>query len=513
MRRLVFLLLYSFFAIITQASAVSAAERTISPSLLDSRVPVYGNPYMGWVMEYATIEGLPYPPNHECMQMRPKGSFYPEFEVIELISTWGDIEREEGVFDWSRLDAAFQYWVSKGKRIRLRVSNDDYGPYYSVPRDRLGTPDWLYRRYGIEKQIRSYDGAHGWQFPNVGHAVYQQKLANFLLAMAERYKESPALEVVSLRGYGAWAEWHDGYVFSSEDLKATALRQIIDVWMNAWTGSKKLLSLPVAIDCAGQPWESAFCNSRKNADYAGFKYRLGYDYAMNLPLLTFNKDCVGNCTTPNEYQLLSEAFAKKKLPLIGEFAGFYRDYKNGIGGRSMDFAKDDVFKQRLNYITALGWSCDLHDADAFYAEQKGFINSVMLKLGYRLSLTKVILPSSLVKGKSFRFQHWWRNEGVGRFYGPVALKIYLQNQAGEIAWEGMTKGLDLTGILKDQADIMLSSQFVITNELPAGKYKLKIALVDRLTGLPKIKLANQGRDAQGRYLLGTIKIVGSAMAN
>lgn len=468
---------------------------------------LYGNPYMGWVLEYNTIEGLPYINNHVCRDMGPQGRFYPEFDTIEIFSSWGDIERKEGVFDWSRLDSAINLWVSKGKKIRLRVSTDDLGPYFtSIPQDRMGTPEWVYSLYGVEKDTKAYDGAQGWQFPNVSNPKYQEKVSAFLQAYAKRYRNHESIEIVSLRGFGAWAEWHDGYTFKNLDQKATALRQIIDLWMKAWDGSGKLLSLSISIDCDGADWNSAACNDRKSKDYNGFKYRLGYDHALNIPMLTFNKDCVGACTAPNEYSLLKEAFDSKKLPLIGEFGGFYSDYKKSSNGRTFDFAQKDVFAQRLNFITALGWSCDLHDADDFYQEQKGIINSVMLQLGYRLSISQITLPKVLDSGAAFTMKQSWRNDGVGRFYGAITLKAYLVDSIGNVIWDGVDPNIDLTNCLKENKDLQLSSSFVLPVNINSGTYDLRVALVDSVTGKPKVKLAMDGADSQGRYSLGSITV-------
>lgn len=473
----------------------------------DSSTPLYGNPYMGWVLEYNAIEGLPYLNNHQCRDMGINGKFYPEFDVIEILSSWGDIERQEGILDWSRLDAAIELWSSKGKKIRLRVSNDDLGPYFnSVPRDRLGTPGWLYTKYGIDKQIKTYDGASNWQFPNIAHPTYQIKLKKFLTELAGRYKTHPSIEVVSIRGYGAWGEWHDGYSFRTPDEKVSALRQMIDLWTQAWAGGPQILSLPVSIDCEGADWNSVECNRRKKDNYAGFKNQMGYDHALSIPMLTFNKDCVGACTAPNEYSLLDESFHNKKLPLIGEFGGFYKDYKNNSNGRTFAFAKQDIFKQRLNYITALGWSCDLHDADDFYSEQKSMIDSVMMQLGYRLSVSQVVLPEFLIPGHRFTMNHFWKNEGVGRFYGDVNLKVYLVSQVGDTVWEGNELSFDISDSLKGIPDLEKSSPFLLPKEIPVGSYQLKLAIVEARAGSRPIKLAMNTRDSSGRYLLGAVAV-------
>lgn len=61
----------------------------------------------------------------------------PSVTAGELIAWWGDIEREEGVYDWSRIDANMAAWRAQGKRLDVRLSGAHNGPNYS--------PAWLFR--------------------------------------------------------------------------------------------------------------------------------------------------------------------------------------------------------------------------------------------------------------------------------------------------------------------------------------------------------------------------------
>jgi len=50
------------------------------------------------------------------------------------------------------------------------------------------------------------------------------------------------------------------------------------------------------------------------------------------------------------------------------------------------------------------------------------------------------------------------------------------------------------------------SAIAVPYDLPAGKYQLRVALVCPETGVPKVQLAQEGRQADGWYALGEISV-------
>lgn len=66
----------------------------------------------------------------------------------EAIVWWGDIERQEGVYDWSRLDHEFADWRAAGKRLDVRLATAHNSPFI--------TPQWLYERYHVRRIGRGY---------------------------------------------------------------------------------------------------------------------------------------------------------------------------------------------------------------------------------------------------------------------------------------------------------------------------------------------------------------------
>jgi hypothetical protein len=56
-------------------------------------------------------------------------------------------------------------------------------------------------------------------------------------------------------------------------------------------------------------------------------------------------------------------------------------------------------------------------------------------------------------------------------------------------------------------DIIYDNSVFVPADLPSGDYDLEIAVLDPVSGLPKVKLAIAGVQPDGWYALGRIKIV------
>lgn len=61
----------------------------------------------------------------------------------ELIIWWDDIEHVEGVYDWSVVDAHFDYWGRVGKQLDIRLST-----LHNRPNN---TPQWLFDKYRVRR--------------------------------------------------------------------------------------------------------------------------------------------------------------------------------------------------------------------------------------------------------------------------------------------------------------------------------------------------------------------------
>ena len=88
------------------------------------------------------------------------GETFPEVDAVAIMASWQDIEKSEGVYDFSRLDFAYDYWKAHGKAIQLRVSAESLLWWTGAkPPSGTGIPPYVLGRLpGRKKQTRVDSG-------------------------------------------------------------------------------------------------------------------------------------------------------------------------------------------------------------------------------------------------------------------------------------------------------------------------------------------------------------------
>lgn len=94
------------------------------------------------------------------------------------------------------------------------------------------------------------------------------------------------------------------------------------------------------------------------------------------------------------------------------------------------------------------------------------------------------------------------NTGCAPFYRKYDLALQLASGATAFT---MKTNADVIKWLP--GDTFVDGGVFVPSDLPTGKYSLRLAMLDRLSGLPKIQFANKGRAADGWYDLGVIEVV------
>ena len=99
------------------------------------------------------------------------------------------------------------------------------------------------------------------------------------------------------------------------------------------------------------------------------------------------------------------------------------------------------------------------------------------------------------------FTSWWDNKGVAPCYKNFSLALRLKND-------------EISKILITDADIktwlpgdnLYDNSVLIPSDMPQGRYDLQIGIIAPLSRKPKVKLAISGKQPDGWYHLGKIKI-------
>jgi hypothetical protein len=446
------------------------------------------NPGMGWVaLEEPTYGGHP--------DMGTSGDL-PEVNNISLSTSWALIEVEEGVYDWTLLDQIIDYYTALDKRINFRIATDTL----MLPNTYNGTPQWLFDKYNIPFEMHNYTDPGPVQIYKVvdtRNEDYRRHLSLFLEALAEKYADNDMIDVVEIRGWGNWGEWHSGYEYPTMENRMNSLQDIIDRYIDAFADTNKLLVLSAAWDPMHMPYDS----------YEDYYEWSAFDYLMRIDNATFRRDSGGNLLNyPTDERLLSDFFRSgKRLPLLGEYAsGIGQAYNESFGFDLIGGIDDILFKMRPNYSTVLGWvnSAVAQIVDDGNSELMQRANE---KLGYRLAVDMARIPKEAKQDSTMELMFSFSNSAVGRFWYDFPLKISLINDDGTEAYSYIEDNFDArTFVLGEVTNVY--SQLNIPASLEDGEYTLAVSIVDD-QGRPAVRLgmAKEIEDSM-IYELGEINI-------
>ncbi len=101
-------------------------------------------------------DALPAAPDHGVIHFyEPKETHRPQSDLhdpvvagAEGIFWWNDLEPEEGVYDWSRVDEEIAAWQRGGKRLDIRLGTAHNSPFIA--------PQWLFDRYHVRRIGRGH---------------------------------------------------------------------------------------------------------------------------------------------------------------------------------------------------------------------------------------------------------------------------------------------------------------------------------------------------------------------
>jgi len=116
----------------------------------------------------------------------------------EIYSTWGTIEKSEGVYDWAYIDNLIARHKAAGKKVALRLATANFSINDS--------PDYLYSKYNIRRVVAGY--WENFEKGDKGYILYGTKTTNALsgsysLQMASATKK-PILETGTTHFLDIW---------------------------------------------------------------------------------------------------------------------------------------------------------------------------------------------------------------------------------------------------------------------------------------------------------------------
>ena len=443
-----------------------------------------------------------------------KGAFHD----VAIMSSWELVEGDgPGQYDFSLFDAAVNFWKSRGKRIHIRFATDAlwFGDYNK------GAPDWLKEEpFNVPyMEVSRFTKTNGepniCTFYDYNNAAYQERLINILTVLAEKYKDDPSVVAVDMMGYGLWGEWHSGYEYERYDLKEDgypdygnadkfregeegranrdkALKSIIDAYVNAWGGTKKL-----SISTSSETSYIIPTEKMLEMSPSEFMKYQNIDYAVKNEEVTLRRNGIGGMVYDLDGEVLKAHFNSNTNKIL-----FYEFAAERIAYDTPERAIEEALKFHGNYLSVLG-----HDSGGigeFYTREDLFKKGA-IELGYRLAPHTIQYPEKVSSGSIFKIYHEWTNEAFGRAVENYKLYFHFMKDGQEKA-KVQANQFDTRYMLKGKNYKFESS--VSLPKLENGRYELRISLE---SSGGNIFMPLENMDDKNRYLVGEIEVADGAV--
>ncbi len=428
----------------------SPGRNTVRPKTIDD---VLYNPGMGFTTMNSfdgNIEG------------------HPKSTVAYWRLYWSDVEPENGVYDWGRIDYIIEVARSRGQRVGLAIMPVNGGP-----------PQW-YRDMGA----RGFDyvpeqGGRSWM-PDHNDPLYLEYFRRLVRKMGEKYDGHPDIDHVDMRSVGHWGEWHFSFVEPQPVVEPEIRRALVDIFLESFTETPLLMLIGGGDELAyaienGTGWR---------ADCLG-------DLGRFSPHWNHMSDAY--------QQYIDEAGAGdawKYAPVHFESCGVMQVWADS------GYDIEHIFNEALRWRVSVFNNKSSPVPPRWWSAAKKF----MKKMGYRFVINYLTIPDQVTAGETLKVESEWGNIGVAPVYRNylVSFKIIDINRRQSIILNDPSYNTDLRSWLPGNHRLDLDLK--IPPGTRPGRYHLAVALLDMHTGRPAIQLAIEGKDANNWYILTEVTV-------
>ncbi len=384
---------------------------------------------------------------------------YPMTTIAYFRIYWKFIEPQMHKYRWDLIDKALKTARRRGQTLMLRIAPYGTGTQNDVP-------DWYRAMVGKRKDLPVQKWRVDPEDPR-----YVKHFTNMIRILGKRYDGHPDLESVDVAIVGAWGEGAGSALLTHKTRQA-----LVDAYIDSFKKTHLVMLLT---------------DEKTNS------------YALSRADVGWRVDCLGDMggfspTWSHMNDYYPQAIinfgaweAWKKAPVTLEVCWVMQHWKDM--GWDVDHIIDESLKWHISSFNA--------KSSPVPKEWWPSVNRWLRKMGYRFVLRKFTYPAALNPNSKLSFTSWWENKGVAPCYKKFPLALRLKND-------------EKTEILVTDADIrtwlpgdnLYDDTVLVPSNMPRGEYDLQIGILDPLSNKPKVKLAISGKQPDGWYYLGKIKI-------
>jgi len=135
---------------------------------------------------------------------------FPGLNHLYLRFTWGDIEHEMGVYDWTPVDRIINAWSKKGYTFAMRVTTY-MGNLFPA------TPQYVLDMGAKTKDL--YLDQMWSKEPVYDDPIYLERLTAFMEAYGKKFNGDPRIEYIDMGTFGTWGEASASTLYSTNVIK------------------------------------------------------------------------------------------------------------------------------------------------------------------------------------------------------------------------------------------------------------------------------------------------------
>ena len=349
------------------------------------------NPHKGYVMTAYTPDML----DGRFANGYGGSANNPAWNVVTIVSGsphWDDLNPAEDVYDWSEIDEMLDACEKAGLTYCIRIM-----PYSSY----LGkdfVPQWVYdngaKKITVERTDRPGEMI---TFPVWDDPQYLAACKKFATALAEKYDGDPRVELIDVRPFGDYGEWHTSFTSGDYMPSIEIQKDMLDHYKAAF--KKTLLVLP------SNGWGEI------------------YRYALSIGI---TKRDDGLIATPNiEWSLVSTY--KANMPVVGEnlwpismMQSYVRDNDYAYINWSPDRFRETI---EISHLSIFALDQDSECSYAFYKAQQPVIDEMCNRLGYNYTVTSATRSGNQLKVVI-------KNTGLAPSYFDINLAAEITDEKG-----------------------------------------------------------------------------------
>ena len=440
---------------------------------------VFRNPGQGWSAEIWSIRMADPIVNVGAMYNRP---------------SWGALEPEEGVYDWSTIEELVNLAMARGIPASFRVLCVS-----SYSTTGWATPKWVFDKGAKDEPFVTQRTIKGEKVDVVQHTpvfddpVFMAEHRRLLEAVAKRYDGDPRIAGLDIGSYGHWGEWHCFGLPPNTNRHSKATQNLPYVPPRVY---------PLEIRRQYADWYLQ--NFRKTPlvfmtdDAETLQYALG-DGAV--PRVGLRRDGVGSPShfehwigTPPYDVIPRMADVWRDKPVWLEFFCGARDMKKR--GWNIERSVEWMLTNHVSIVNTTPFSpWDIGDDPETFA----LLRKIDLYAGARLVPTAADVRRA---GRRVAVKLAGVNRGVARIYLPYALEIVVADSDGKERFShesSVNPGTWLPG------DFGFIERFELPLELTSENVRLSVRLRHRGGVLRNFRFAALESAEDGMLPLGIIK--------